>query len=457
MSKTDHIVRSIRREIASGILPPGRRLPSIRQAAEDFGVSKNTVVEAYGRLGARGLVKPVRGSGIFVAAPENPVPRKPTSPPHVTEAVDRISLLSAQLDQKLAVRVGDGRPPQSWMQDALPTRFSKNPLGATDGDQTGYGSALGNLNLREMIAIKHSRDGLPVSTDQIVTTFGANHALDLIIRRFLEPGDTAMVDDPGYYPLIAKLALNKIRIIGVPRTTDGTDVDVLRTIAQEHAPKIFFTQSTCQNPTGSSYSLACAHAVLQASLQFGFMVVDNDPFTDLPNQSGVRLAALDQFQSVLAISTFSKLLSASFRVGYLVAPQHIAEEVAALKMVTTVNSSRFSEMIVAEMIVSRRYQKHLRRLSLRLQEARKSYLARIATLGLEVFDQHESGYYSMLLLPEDIDETTLARNALDKGIFLAPGRLFRVDDTPTRPSSRVNVTRSEDNRFYRFLKSQIAG
>jgi len=455
MTKVDKIVQTIRDEIVSGILPQGRRLLSLRRATEEFRVSKTTMVEAYERLSARGLIRSVQGSGFYVSSAESFMVPEPNPPRHVAEAIDMISLLTAQLDQNHAVRIGDGRPPESWMQGAIPSQFPKNLFSKMDGDQSGYGSAYGHSTLREMIAVKHNRDGLPISTDQIVTTFGANHALDLIIRRFLEPGDTVLVDDPGYYPLLAKLKLHKINAIGVPRTMEGTDVDVIRAVARDLKPKIFFTQSTCQNPTGSSYSLACAHAVLQSAMQFGFMVVDNDPFTDLPDQQGVRLASLDHFQSVIAISSFSKLLSASFRVGYLVAARKVAREMTALKMVTTVNSSRFSEMIVADMIVSQRYQKHLKRLKQRIDAARQSYLSRITQLGLKVFDPNERGFYSLLLLPDHIDESQLARNASDKGIFVAPGRLFRTGDYSGPATLRVNVTRSEGPQFYRFLKSEI--
>ena len=108
-SKADRITETLAGDIASGVLKAGQRLPSIRRAAEDFEVSKNTMVEAYDRLAARGLVQGVQGSGFFVtetdagAAPELP------QPPHMTEAFDQVSLLNAQLDQGLQVRIGDGR------------------------------------------------------------------------------------------------------------------------------------------------------------------------------------------------------------------------------------------------------------------------------------------------------------------------------------------------------------
>jgi DNA-binding transcriptional MocR family regulator len=275
----------------------------------------------------------------------------------------------------------------------------------------------------------------------------------------LEPGDAVLVDDPGYYPLIAKLKLARIDVIGVPRCADGPDLASLERLARPRigaAPKMFFTQSTGHNPTGSSMSVANAHGVLRIAALAGLRVIDNDPFTDLPGETGTRLAALDQFRSVIAISTYSKLLSASFRVGYMIAAPDIARDMAELKLVTTINSSRFSELVITELIKSQRYQRHLGQLVARLDAVRSTYHARVAALGLARFSEKEHGYYSFLQLPSRIDERSLAREAAARGIFLAPGRLFYAEgergDPTTAPAMRVNVAHAEDPRFYQFLR-----
>ena len=457
MSKVDTIVESLTGDIVSGVLAAGHRLPSIRRAAEDFDVSKNTIVEAYDRLASKGLVQAVHGSGFYVADLGADFGRDTPKPQHMTEAFDQVSLLNAQLNQELQVRIGDGRPPLSWMQDALPQKLSANFRQRFHGDQTAYGSAYGNMALRDVITQTYRRAGMQVTSDNVVTTFGANHALDLIIRRYLEPGDTVLVDEPGYYPLFAKLKLSKINHIGVPRTTAGPDIDHLRALARLHRPKIFFTQSRCQNPTGSATDLPTAHAVLQVGAMQGMMIVDSDPFADLPDQRGTPLAAMDQFENVIAIASYSKLLSASFRVGYVVAAPQIAREIAELKLVTVVNSSRFSEMLTCDMITNRRYQRHLRKTATRLQERRDDFRDRIEALGLSVFDNESGGYYTFLQLPGRADEAEIAHNALAKGIFLAPGKFFYVSEESRKPAFRINLTRSDDVRFYSFLKKELAG
>lgn len=457
MSKTDEIVAYFSVQIRQGKLNTLSKLPSIRHAADDFSVSKNTIVEAYDRLSAKGLIMAKRGSGYYVCDQQATLNNKPIAQPaHISAALDRISLLKAQLGRTDEVRVGDGRPPQSWMKDALPNKLSAGFFQRFDTDQSGYGNVNGYEALRKMIAQRHCMENIQIDSDQIITSFGANHALDLIIRRFLSPGDIVLLDDPGYYPLIAKLRLAQIEIIPIPRTATGPNTQQLELLALEHHPKMFFTQSRCHNPTGSSMDLPTAHKVLSTAAKYNFLVVDDDPFVDLPGLTGVRLAELDQFRSVIFVGTYSKLLSASFRVGYIAASPAISADLAQLKLLTTINSSRFSEMMIADMIKSRRYQKHLTKLARRVEEAQRTFQKRSKRMGLELLSNDSQGYYAYLQLPDTINDVELSQQAGDAGIFLAPGTLFHVNKTDAQPALRINVARANDARFFRFLEKFIA-
>lgn len=449
-TKTETVYQTILRQVEQGKIAPGTRLPSIRNAAEDFKVSKNTIVNVYDQLVVDGVVSAKQGSGFFVNSTKLKLAK--VKPEHVRQASDIISLLRAQLEKDYLVRVGDGRPPASWMDDTIPKRSSPNVLSAINNDSSGYGSPYGYRPLRDCIVNQHQTVNLDISSDQIVTTFGANHALDLIIRRYLSPGDTVLVDDPGYYPLFAKLKLSKINFVGVKRTVNGPDLEDLKNKAELLKPSLFFTQSTAQNPTGSSFDLRTAHSVLQIASQNNFLIIDDDPFIDLPQISGTRLVTLDGFNNVIFVGTYSKTLSASYRSGYIIAHPDIVASMAELKMITSVNSSRYSEIIITEFINSRGYQKHLKKISNRVVEAASNVSNRLVDMGYELFTRDTFGYYLQLLLPPNTSDLGLAQDAAKKGIFLAPGSLFAVNSEESRSSLRINVTRADDVRFYNFLK-----
>lgn len=443
----------LRGEILSGVLPAGSRLPSIRKAAAEFGVSKNTVVEAYDRLVLGNLIAARAGSGFVVTFPGDAEGGKPK---HVAEAVDIASLLSAQLSQNFAIRVGDGRPPTSWTEQSEIKRYLSGNGRMPSADADAYGSALGYFPLRQQIALRLRREQVEIKEDNLLLSFGANHALDLIIRAMLSPGDTVLVDEPGYYPLFAKLALAQVRTIGVRRLPEGPDVDDLTAKIRAARPKLFFTQSLGHNPTGGSITLPVAHAVLKAATRANLVIVEDDPFADLPTATDSRLATLDQLDNVISVGTFSKTLSAGLRSGFIAARRDRIAALAELKMLTTVNSSGHVERLIHRLLVAGHYERHLKRLGNRTEAASARVQDNLRRGGHRIYAAKNNGYYLYLMLPEGVDDMELARRGAKDGIFIAPGSLFCLDrDNPLARGIRINVARADDPKFYEFLLRQF--
>jgi DNA-binding transcriptional MocR family regulator len=454
MTRVDSIVERIIHLVDSDILKPGQRVSSVRAAGMEYGVSKNTMVEAYDRLVALGYLTAKQGSGYYVTQTKRPPATE--RPPHVVEAVDFVSLLEEQLVQHYAVRVGDGRPPASWTE-----RFelgnSMRHLNTSGGEsEHGYGTPQGFAPLRERVALALAERSIQVSLDQIVLTHGANHALDLIARRLLQPGDTALVDDPGYYPLFAKLKLLRVNIVGVRRLGDGPDIDDLAAKAAALQPKVFFTQSLAHNPTSGSLSLASAHRLLQVAESHGFHVVEDDPFADILPSSSARLAALDQLRRVIYVGTFSKTLSASLRVGYIAAEPSLAKTLCDLKMVTITSTSEFVERIVYSVIASSQYPRHLRRLKARVATATEIAIAHLKEIGIEIPIAPSGGYYLWGKLPPGVDDRNLVKKAAEQSIFIAAGSLFTPEKTIVSPMMRINIAYADDVRFLEFMKQYLA-
>jgi DNA-binding transcriptional MocR family regulator len=443
-TKTDRIYQTLRDKIKTGEIVEGAKLLSLRNAAKQFGASKNIIVAVYDQLVANGLVNARQGAGFYVGHADATT----AEPPNLREARDSVSLLHAQLDRPYKVLVGDGRPPESWLLNSVPSVT----LASGEG---GYGTPYGLLALREHIVASHLAAGIDVAPNQIVTTFGANHALDLIIRRFCQAGDTVLVDDPGYYPLFAKLKLAGINVVGIPRGPRGPDTEALLAAAEHYPARLFFTQSLAQNPTGCSIDLPTAHTVLQIADRHNMLVIDDDPFIDLPGVSGTRLASLDLFQWVIQIGTFAKLLTPTLRSGYIIADPEIAQSLAELKMILTVNSSSHTERLIADIIRTRRYEKQCARLAKRLKLERTTGIEQLNNIGYRVTSEQAEGLYGWLLLPTGVSDIDVAQKAAELGIFLAPGSLFRVEENTECPALRVNWSRVNDSRFYSFLRSLL--
>ncbi|EKS41818.1 hypothetical protein HMPREF9695_00910 [Afipia broomeae ATCC 49717] len=449
-SRIETIANEIVARIERGAIRPGERLPSIRGASELFGASKNTIVDAYERLVASGQIESKPGSGFYVSL--HRPKRAETAGPAKVEAVDSVWLLREQLEKRYEVRVGDGRPPAAWMEGSEVGPYLR-PV-SRPGQRNlpeSYGSPYGLLPLRQRIAGLLAERSIGAEPTQVLLTQGANDALDMIVRQYVEPGDPVLVDSPGYYPLFGKLRLAKARLIGVRRTVDGPDPDDLAAKAASTGARIFFTQSLAHNPTGCSITLPVAYRLLRTATDHNLRVVDSDPFADVLSNNSPRLAALDQLDRVIYVGTFAKTLSASLRSGYIAANADTVARLADLKMITRANSSGYIEQIIYDLITSGRYRGHLKRLSGRIEAATRQANDSLARLGLPVFGQPRGGFYMWCELPPHIDDTQLSRVAAERSILLAPGSAFNPDATPATPAMRVNIAHVGDPRFESFM------
>lgn len=444
--KIDFVVDGVLTQMRSGVLRAGDRLPSIREEASRIGVGKNTVIEAYLRLVARGFLKVKRGSGYYVVRTLPRVSEDKSSP--ITAAIGRAALIAEQLDRRFPIRPGDGRPPPDWLEDSELRRYlSFQRFQEADS----YNSAWGYLPLRERLCGALGERGIGCTPNQLLMTHGANHALDLVIRRYLGQGDRALVDDPGYYPLMAKLALAGVEAVGVRRLPEGPDADDLASKVVSSGARIFFTQSLAHNPTGGSITPGNAYAVLKVSAAHDLLVVEDDPFADILPYSLPRLASLDQLDRVIYVGTFSKTLAASFRVGYIAASSAIAAEINELKVVTTVATSAHDERLIFQLIDQGHYLKHLRRLRARASKATADTVNCLTAAGFAIRRPLGGGFYLWIDLPPTVRSPAIAEDAAAHGIFIAPWSSFSVSDDAA-PAMRVNVAYGADPVFLEWLR-----
>ena len=451
---TEQIVTGIKRQIDDRHLRPGTRLPSIRSFAENCNVSRFTVVEAYDRLVAMGYLQSRRGAGFYTAATKAAQPVPSGSHTGNEELVWLIRrLLDADENTMLA---GGPWLPNSWL-DETGIRQSLNVLARKNGAHLlEYGHPFGYLPLREHLAQMLAGLGIGAHAGQILLTQGTSHALELVIRYLLKPGDAALVDDPGYYNMFGNLRLHGVQMLAVPRNPDGPDTAILETLAAEHRPKVYFTQSVMQNPTGTDMSPHVAFKVLQAAERHGFVVVEDDIFSDLQVKPTPRLATLDQLNRVIYARSFSKTLSGSLRVGFVACAQPIACELADIKMLTSITTSQFIERLVYLMLADGHYRKYLSRLHERLGLARINVVRAFERIGMELFVEPADGMFVWARFPHLDDSLALAEISQRDGIMLAPGAVFRPH-LERSPWMRFNVTVCEEPRVQRWLQRTASG
>src|SRR5262249_9429635 len=213
------------------------------------------------------------------------------------------------------------------------------------------------------------------------------------------------------------------------------------------------TQSVMQNPTGTDMSPHVAFKVLQAAERHNFTIVEDDIFCDLQVKTTPRLATLDQLARVIYTRSFSKTLSGSYRVGFIACSQHVANELADIKMLISIITSPFTERLIYLMLVEGHYREYLSRLHERLGEAHIDVERAFERIGLELFAEPADGMFVWARFPHIDDSLALAEAAQRDGIMLAPGTVFRPH-LERSPWLRFNVAVCEDTRVQSWLERQ---
>ena len=443
------------------LLAPGARLPSVRECARRHEVSPATVVAAYDQLLARGLVEARPHRGFFVRggggrdsdsapAPTSPAGARPPRHPLPISATALIrGMFQGPGDRAMP---GLGTLPSEWLDApmlaaAMRKATSSQQIAAT---ALQYGHPAGEARLREALARKLADHGIAASAEQIVTTIGATQALDVVTRSLLRAGDSVLVDEPGWSVEYARLAALGMRVLPVPRGTDGPDVAAMRRLIEAQPPadrpRLYVTVSVLHNPTGASLGLSAAHQVLRLAQEFGFHIVEDDTYSHLAPAHAPRLAALDALERTIYVSGFSKILAPNWRVGYLAAPRALVERFIDTKLLTTLTTPGASELALAHCLERGWLRRHAERVVQRLAAARARTVRLAETHGCS-FAAEPHGLFGWIDV--GVDTERLAHAMLDDWL-LAPGALFHAVHRPST-LMRINFATSQEARFWKAL------
>lgn len=454
--RTVEVMETIRGRIAGRSLAHGDRLPSIRGLAASLKVSPSTVVEAYDRLAAEGVVVSRPGSGVYVSAGVA-TPALNDLKPRADRAIDPLWVSRQSLDAAAeTLKPGCGWLPADWMPNPILRKAMRNLARADDAVLADYGHSRGSAGLRQLLARRCAGDGLDVGPDQVLLTTSGTQAIDLICRFLLKPGDAVLVDDPCYFNFQALLLAHRVRIVSVPYTPAGPDTARFAEVLSQERPRLYITNSAIHNPTGATISAQTAHRLLTIASAHGLVIVEDDIFAEFEPDPSPRLAAFDGLANVIRIGSFSKTLSASVRCGYIAARPDWIEAMVDLQVATHFGAaSPVAAQLVFDSLMDSGYRRHVEALRRRLSGARRDATARLADLGVRTWVTPRGGFYLWGRLPDGKDAADIARAALAEDVILAPGNVFSVAQAASG-FMRFNVGQMQDPRVFDVLKRALA-
>ncbi len=450
MKRYEQLALSLREAIQQGRLQAGERLPSVRQASRQQGVSPATVFSAYALLEAEGLTETRPRSGVYVresprparrAAPE-PLASQPQPQVQTVDVADLVFEVLGQARSRELVPLGSAFPgPQLFPLQAL-ARDLGRALRSLDPWRTVEDLAPGNAELRRQIALRYLGAGLAVDAEEIVVTSGAMDALNLSLELLTEPGDLVAIESPTFYGALQALQRRRLRAVEVathPR--EGVDLDSLAAVLARHPIKACWFMTSFQNPTGALMPEARKRALVELLARHGVPLIEDDVYAELHH--GLRrpppAKAFDRAGLVLHCGSFSKSLAPGYRVGW-VAGGRYAQALARRKLMSSLAAALPSQAALAEYLARGGYDRHLRQL--------RQTLAALQARALRTIERHfppgtrvsrpEGGYFLWLELPPTVDALALHRLALSQQIGLAPGPLFSADGR-FRHHLRLNV------------------
>ena len=385
---TRRIGEAIKDQIASGFLGPGAKLPSTRSLAAEWGVSRTTVTLAYEQLIAEGYLDVRQGARARVAQGAGPLRPSPEQR-HPLESSDRLSAFARRLASFTAPAAAADHGPNfvdfrygDLAAADFPVLAWKKAVDAAllrSRQRLRYGDPQGLLGLRAALhGYLWRARGLRCTVEQIVVINGSQQGLDLCARLLLDPGDSVVMENPGYPLARQAFAATGAKIVPITVDRDG-----LRTAELPEARLAFVTPSH-QFPLGGVLSAVRRRELLAWAGHTGAYVIEDDydgeyRFDISPIPS---LQSLDDAGRVIYLGTVSKTLSPALRLGYLVVPAALSDVFAKAKRLTDRHSPGLEQEALADLIESGAYERHVRRVRRRNGERRAALLAALtANIG----------------------------------------------------------------------------
>lgn len=435
--RTAWLAGRLRAAIADGTLTPGTRLPATRELANDLSVARGTVVEAYRRLSEEGLLATNRGGGTVVAAALTP----PTTEAEVPAAASPRELLN----------ISTGAPDLSAFPRAAWLRAERKVLATATERELGYADPQGAPELRTALArwLARSR-GIAAGPEQIIVTAGVTGALSLLCQVFREHGIAeCAIEDPG--------AEGNRRILDhwldalhpVPVDEDGLNVTAL---AHTVARAVLVTPAH-QFPTGVVLSPARRRELIAWAEEHDRLVIEDDYDAEYRyDRTPVRAMQAAAPERIVHIASLSKVLAPALRIGWMIAPTSLHDELVRKRWATDLGSPALPQLTLAALIDSGVLERHLRSLRLRHRERRDAAVEAINRYLPDCrIEGIAAGLHLVVRLPDGIDDAKLAARAGEEGIAVQPLSAHRF--APGPPGVVIGYGPQPEQRLERAIQT----
>ena len=418
---------------ASGSLPPGARLPSVRALSQQHGVSISTAVQAYRTLEDRGVIEARPKSGFFLRRARSlpPVPAT-TRPPARPARVEGKAIADAVYD--LLVEPGyvsfgaAAASERLYAGERIRRALARSALREVDA-LGRYATLLGAVELRQAISRRALNLGCNLDHREVVVTNGCTESVALCLRAVTRPGDIVAIESPTYFGFLRALQALGLRAVEIPmQPRTGLSLEALEVALDTQPIKAVVAVPTVSNPIGSVMPTASKKRLAELLQRRGVPLIEDVICNELaPTEEGRRaVRAFDRDGNVMLCGSFGKTLAPGLRgIGWVHAGRWSAE-VANLKRSLSGGGSPVVEWAVAELLAHGGYDQSLRQLRRHFAEqvgVARQIIGAAFPAGTKVTDP-SGGYVLWVELPKAVDAVELYRRCIEQCIIVVPGPLF---------------------------------
>ena len=429
----EQIASEVIRLIAQGTYRPGERIPSVRQMSAQQEVSISSVLQAYLQLESQGVIEARPQSGYYVKAPTvdnfpEPEISSPSLDPNHVNLHDLMMMAMRDSTNASLIQLGAAMPNLELLPIERINRILASLARTAEPRAHSYELPPGLEELRVQIAKRALISGCQFSPNEIVITSGGVEGIHLCLYAVCNPGDIVAIESPMYFGTLQLLEVHGLRALEIPTNPrEGISLSALQ-FAIEHNPiKAVLTISNFNNPLGSCIPDEKKKDLVELLARYEIPLIDNDVSGEIyfSEKRPMVTKAFDTKGLVMLCSSFSKDISPSLRVGWVV-PGRFKNKIEWLKFTTSVATARLPQMAIAQFLESGGYDHQLRRI-------RREYASNVGLLSQAVtrafpagtrVTRPVGGFVLWVQLPENVDSLELYALSLKNNITITPGYLF---------------------------------
>ncbi len=306
-----------------------------------------------------------------------------------------------------------------------------------------YAPSEGYLPLREYISGWYKKvKKIDVAVNSILITSGSQQGLDIVGKIFLNDHENILIEEPGYLGAIQAFSLFRPVFHAIPLLHDGPDMDIFLENMKKHSPRLFYTVPNFQNPSGLTYSVEKRKKIVEMVSGKPVLIIEDDPYGQL-RYKGIDLPGFATWlpQQTIMLGTFSKTVVPGFRIGWIVAPDHIMKKIEVAKQASDLHTNYFAQMVLHEYLVKHKPENHIEKIRKVYGSQCKAMIKAIENyFPKEVqFTKPEGGMFLWVTLPDHIPALQIFEKAITQKVAFVPGDPFYVGKK-NMPTMRLNFS-----------------